>query len=121
MDTEGMGAAPRIAPAGGELGSHKESIQIVWGLYLGSFLLPLLMIAGLVMAYVKRGETTEPAPLSHYNKQIGLFWKSLVGAIIGIVLLLVVIGYFMLIAVGIWVLVVSVIGMIKASEGKPYA
>ncbi len=121
MSTEPTASAQSVLPAGGELGTHKESVQIVWGLYLGSFLLPLLMIAGLVLAYIKRGETTEPGPLSHYNKQIGLFWKSLIGMIIGLVLTMIVIGIFVMIAVGIWVLVISIVGMVKASEGKAYA
>jgi uncharacterized membrane protein len=120
MSTEPTAPVPVAPPSGGELGTHKESVQIVWGLYLGSFLLPLLMIAGLVVAYIKRGETTEPGPLSHYNRQIKLFWMSLIGMFIGLVLLLIVIGYFVLIGVAIWVLVVSIIGMVKASEGKAY-
>lgn len=120
MSTEPTAPAPITLPAGGELGTQKESVQLVWGLYLGSFLLPLLMIAGLVVAYIKRGETTEAGALSHYNKQIGLFWKSLIGMVIGLALAMVVVGIFVMIAVGIWVLVISIIGMIKASEGKAY-
>ncbi|MEM7268091.1 MAG: DUF4870 domain-containing protein, partial [Pseudomonadota bacterium] len=56
----------------------------------------------------------------HFNKQIQVFWYSLIGGLIGLVLMVVGIGLIILAAVGVYFIVMVVLGLVKALDGKPW-
>ncbi|HVP89370.1 MAG TPA: hypothetical protein VMU79_14975 [Casimicrobiaceae bacterium] len=84
-------------------------------------------IAGIIMAYVKRGEATGTWLASHYRWLIRTFWFSLlwgiIGAIIFVLLALIIIGiiigYAIWVATTIWVLYRLVRGYMLFNESKP--
>ncbi len=92
---------------------------IVSLLYLASCVLGVTGIIGLVLAYVWRGEPHEGWEDSHYTYLIRTFWIGLLGFAVGAVLSIVLIGIFLIIAVGIWVLVRSVLSLLKAQKHEP--
>ncbi|THV23300.1 DUF4870 family protein [Peteryoungia ipomoeae] len=92
--------------------------QLVYCLYLISFVVGITGIVGLIMAYVNRGKG--PAWVdSHYTYAIRTFWIGLLYALIASILMLVAIGVILIFAVAIWVVVRCVIGLQKASAGQP--
>lgn len=114
-------SAQPAAPLDTTLGGNKSSITVVWGLMLANVLVPFLGLAALILAYVRRADASDsPAALSHYNKAITLFWLSLAGYILGAMLWLFIIGIPIVIAVGIWVLVVAIKGLTRALDGREY-
>lgn len=89
---------------------------VVYLLYLAGLVIPAASLVGIVVAYVNRG-AADAVDSSHYSFQIGTFWKGLLGAVIGVILAFVVIGWFVLLAVYIWWIIRCVKGMKWLSEG----
>lgn len=92
---------------------------IVWALYLASSITGISIIAGLIIAYIKRDELAATPFGSHMTYAIRTFWISLIGLLIGIVLTFVLIGILVLIAVCIWTLYRMIRGLICAIDGRP--
>ena len=101
------------------LRSNKTLTWIVYGLYAASFLDGITAIAGIVMNYVKRGDVAGTFLESHFTWQIRTFWISLVAAIVGMLLMLVLVGWVVLVADMVWVVYRLVIGAIRLNENRP--
>ena len=91
---------------------------IVWALYLASSITGISIIAGLIIAYIKRDELAATPFGSHMTYAIRTFWISLIGLLIGIVLTFVLIGILVLIAVCIWTLYRMIRGLVCAIDGR---
>ena len=92
---------------------------IVGALYLASFITGITGIIGVVLAHMWRGDARGTWAESHYTYLIRTFWFGLLGSIIGGLLTLVLIGFFVLLAVAIWFGVRSVLSLVKASRQEP--
>ena len=92
-------------------------VKIVYGLYFGGFLFPLLALGGLIFAYMKRG-MSEPMK-SHIDFQITTFWYGLAILLVGMVLSLVLIGYLIVLFWAVWTFVRCLTGLLLLNEGKP--
>lgn len=84
--------------------------------YLGSFITGISGLVGLILAYVWKGESRPAWELSHYEFHIRTFWLGLAASLVGIVLMIVGIGFLILLAVSVWVVVRSVIALLKAQK-----
>lgn len=91
---------------------------IVYALYLASYLVGVTATVGIILAHVKQ-DGADPVALTHFRYQTRTFWYCLLGGLIGTVLLLVLIGWLVLIAVGIWVLIRVIKGLVYALDRKP--
>lgn len=96
-------------------------VKIIWVLYLVSIFTGLTSIVGVILAYVWRGDDADHPMASHYAKQIKVFWYSVIGFVVGALLTIVIIGWFIMIAAGLYFAVMSVIGLVKALDDKPWA
>ena len=56
---------------------------------------------------------------SHYTYLIRTFWFGLLGSVIGVVLSVVLIGIPIVIAVAVWVIIRSVVSLLKAQKHEP--
>lgn len=83
------------------------------GLFIG-----VTYVAAVIVNYVKAGDVKGTWIESHFRWQIRTFWYSLIWAFAGLVTFLVVIGYFVLIADGIWVIYRIVKGILYLKDGK---
>ena len=75
-------------------------------------------LIGLVMAYVARPEA-EAWLQTHYTYQIRTFWIGLLYGAIGMLLMVVLVGFLVLLAEVIWFIVRSVKGLQALDRGKP--
>jgi uncharacterized membrane protein len=92
----------------------------IWGLYLASFVtVGITALIGLIIAYVKKPELSSTPFGSHMTSAIRTFWISLVGGVIGMILSVIMIGYLLLLLVGLWALFRCVRGLIKAVDNRP--
>lgn len=92
-------------------------VKIIYGLYFGGFLFPLLALGGLIYAYTKRGM---PEPMkSHIDFQITTFWYGLAILLVGMILSLVLIGYLIVLFWAVWTFVRCLTGLLLLNEGKP--
>src|SRR5690606_9665400 len=98
----------------------KTNVQVIYFLYLASFVIGITGLIGLVMAYVNRGKS-EAWIESHYTFLIRTFWIAVLGALVSMVLMLVAIGVVLMMAVAVWVIVRCIIGLQKVSRGEAIA
>jgi uncharacterized membrane protein len=85
-------------------------------LYLASPLLGVTAIIGVVLAYVWRNEAHDEWESSHYSYLITTFWLFFIGTCISVVLMLALVGFLLIAAVGIQALVRSVLVMVNAQK-----
>lgn len=95
-----------------------NNAKLVYILYLLSFVLGITGLIGLVFAYLNRGKASDWID-THYTYQIRTFWIGLLYGLVSAVLLLVGIGFLLMIAVSVWVIVRCVIGLQKAAQRQP--
>ena len=87
-------------------------------LYLIGNIIGFTSIIGVIIAYVRREQA--PAWLqSHYTFQIRTFWVALIGMIISTVLTIVLIGFVGFLLVWLWLLIRSVVGLLKVIDKQP--
>lgn len=98
---------------------NKTWTIVIWALYIGGFVTGISSIVGIILAYVKRAEMVGTPFESHITSAIRTFWIALIAGVIGVVLLVVAIGFVILIAVAIWTLYRSVRGLVLALDSKP--
>lgn len=115
MDTE----KPTITDTADE-NRLKNLATLAYGLFAFNWLgLFPLSIAGVIIAHVRiqyaRGTWLE----SHFRWQIRTFWFSLLWAVIGSILMLILVGYVVLFGVFVWNIYRVVKGFLNLSENKP--
>jgi uncharacterized membrane protein len=91
----------------------------VWLLYLGGHITVVTVIAGLIIAYMKRDAFAGTPYQSHMVSAIRTFWISLVVGLVGILLVIVGVGIFILIGLVIWTIFRCVRGLVRAINGQP--
>ena len=85
-------------------------------LYLSSFILGVTALIGVILAFVWKGEPHEDWEATHYQYLINTFWIGLVGTIVGIVTMIVLVGFLVLLATMALCIVRSVLSLIKAQK-----
>ena len=84
--------------------SLKTLTMVVYLLQALGFFVGITWIVAVIMDYVKRDEVKGTWLESHFRWQIRTFWWGLLWAAVGTVLLLVLIGYLVWVAAGIWII-----------------
>lgn len=94
-----------------------SDVKLVYYLYLAGVLFGITPIIGVVIAYVNRG--AGPGWVErHYHYQIRTFWLGLIGLGICSLLMLVLIGYVLVILLGLWWIIRTVKGLKFANKGR---
>lgn len=112
------------APLKGEVVSEEQRhkpdttmAMVIYALYLASFVLGFTSIIGVVIAYVYTGKG--PAWLDeHYRYQIRTFWIGLVYGIVFSILTLILIGFPLLLALAVWLIIRCVKGFKGLQEKR---
>ncbi|MDN3556449.1 DUF4870 family protein [Halomonas maura] len=91
--------------------------MVIYALYLASFVVGFTSLVGVVIAYVYRGKG--PAWLDeHYRYQIRTFWIGLLYGTVAGLLTLIVIGFPLLIALAVWLIIRCVKGFKGLQEKR---
>lgn len=107
---------PAVPPA---LQDDKTMPIIVYACYIAGWVTGISPVIGVILAYVSKAAAPEWLQ-SHYVFQIRTFWLSLLFGLIGVLTLIIGIGALILIAVGVWVTVRSVVGLQWVLKGQAY-
>jgi uncharacterized membrane protein len=110
-DRQGGGAKDAIAA--------RQLATLVYALQAASFLVGITLVAAVVINYIKRDEMAGTWLESHFRWQIRTFWFCLLWSALGVVLLVVVVGFFVLGATAVWLIYRIAKGWIRLSEGRP--
>lgn len=93
--------------------------MLVYGLYLGSFVMPPAILGGLLLAYMNR----EAAPdwlKTHFTAQIRGFWLYMAYLAVSILLCAVLIGFVLIFAVMGWFVTRQVMGLGWILKGEAH-
>lgn len=117
---EAAASAVARAPAAGDArdASLKRITMVVYFLQIASFLLGFTLIVAVVINYVQRREVAGTWLESHFRWQIRTFWYTLLWVVVGLALLVVVIGFFVLMGAALWLLYRAIKGWLSLEEGK---
>ena len=99
--------------------SQKNYMYITYAMYALGIFIGLTPIVGVILAYIKRDEMQGTVYYDHMQFLIKTFWVSLIGMVIGAILMLVLIGYLVLLAVGVWYIFRVVLRIVKLLDNKP--
>lgn len=99
--------------------SAKTLTTIIYALYAASFLVAITAIVAIVMNYVKKDDVAGTFLESHFRWQIRTFWFGLLWAVVGAITYLIVIGWLVLFANGVWIIYRIVKGWLRLSDNKP--
>jgi len=102
-----------------KLGQLKQLTLITYILYAVSAFVGITAIVAIVINYVKREDTAGTIYESHFTWQIRTFWWSLAWFFLGMLTMIIGIGFFVLVADGIWVIYRIVKGFLNFNEDKP--
>ena len=97
----------------------KNYVFIAYVTYALGLFIWFAPVVGVILAYVKRDEAQGSIYASHIDYLIKTFWVSLVGMLFGMLTILILIGWLILVATGIWLIYRVVVGLIKLNEDKP--
>jgi uncharacterized membrane protein len=99
--------------------SLKTIATVVYALQAVGFFVGITWLVAIVIDYVKRDDARGTWLESHFSWQIRTFWWGLLWGIVGGILLLVLVGYFVLLATAVWIIYRIVKGWLNLAEGKP--
>jgi uncharacterized membrane protein len=124
------GAAVDFLPAGGNASEiyaaparrelpEAATAQLVYVLYLVSLAVGITGIVGVIMAYVNRTDAPDWLK-THYRLQIRTFWIGLLYGVLGLLTVILLIGFFVLAFLLIWWIVRCAKGLKYLGRGEPY-
>lgn len=96
----------------------QDNANLIYILYLVNFAVPFIGMVGVIMAYSARA-TAAPDLQSHYDNQIRIFWTTVIGYTVSVVLMFVLVGFLLIFAVFIWKIVRVATGMSLLARGEP--
>lgn len=118
VSNEGKGVAAMNEAESNQEHSARQLATLVYALQAASFMVGITFIAAIIVNYLKRDEVAGTWLESHFDWQIRTFWWSLLWGMLGVVLMVVVVGIFILIADALWVLYRIVKGWLNLNDGK---
>ena len=102
-----------------KLSSLKTLTAVVYALHAIGFFSGITWIVAVIVNYVKLDDARGTWLESHFRWQIRTFWWGLLWGVIGSVLLLILVGWLVLAAAGIWIIYRIVKGAMYLSENRP--
>jgi uncharacterized membrane protein len=99
--------------------ANKNITQIIYGLYAASVIVGVTFFVAIVLNYIKRDDVRGTYLDSHFRWQINTFWYSLLYSVIGVLTMVLIVGFFVLGAAFIWFVYRIVKGWLRLNEGKP--
>lgn len=98
-------------------GDPMRAPKIIYALYLVGFFLPLTAIAGVIYAYIARGQDADAD--THLAYQIEMFWITLGVLVLGLGLIFLTLGRVILIVLFVWSVFRMISGVLRIAAGKP--
>jgi uncharacterized membrane protein len=97
----------------------KTVATVAYALQAAGFFVGITWIIAVIVDYVKKDDARGTWLESHYRWQIRTFWFGLLWGAIGGVLCLILVGFVILAADGIWIIYRIVKGWLNLAENKP--
>jgi len=105
--------------AADNLKSAKTLTTIIYALYAASFFVGITAIVAIIMNYVKKEDVAGTFLESHFRWQIRTFWFALLWGLLGAIAMVIIVGWFVLVANGVWIIYRIVKGWLNLNDNKP--
>jgi uncharacterized membrane protein len=102
-----------------QLASLRQLTLVVYILYALSWLVGLSAVVAIIINYVKREDVAGTLYESHFTWQIRTFWWSLLWCVIGLLSMVILIGFVVLLVTAIWSIYRLVKGWLYWNDRKP--
>ncbi len=102
-----------------QIASLRQLTLIIYILYALSWVAGISAIVAIVINYIKREDVAGTLYESHFAWQMRTFWWGLAWAVVGVVTLLIGVGFIILAVLGIWMIYRMVKGLLFWNEYKP--
>lgn len=93
--------------------------KLIYILFLANIVVPFLGLIGVVMAYVNKADAPEWLQ-THYHFQIRTFWIGLLYVVVGAILSVIIIGWFIILFTIVWMVIRCVKGMKSLDEQEAH-
>lgn len=101
--------------------SSKKVVFVVYLLYALSYLFGITYLIGVIIAYVKKGDSQEAWIEDHLRWQINTFWITIVLTVVGMLTVFIGVGWLLLVGSAIWNIYRIVKGWLRYNdELSPY-
>ncbi|WP_022701741.1 DUF4870 family protein [Oceanicaulis alexandrii] len=80
----------------------------------------LTVLIAAILAYVRK-DNADPLVKNHFQFQIRTFWYWLAMVVVGLLTWVFLIGMLILLIANIWLVIRSVVGMIRLVDGRPHS
>lgn len=107
-------------PNDSALKDQTNMVKIIYVLYLASLVVGITWVIGVILAHVYHGNAAEPQR-GHFQYQYRTFWIGLVYGAICMILAFIGIGFLLMLALAIWMIVRCAKGLMAISNGQPVA
>lgn len=101
------------------LQSAKTLTAVLYALYAASCLFGVTAVVAIIVNYVKRDDVAGTYLESHFRWQIRTFWFGLLWMALGWLTLILLVGWLVLTANGVWLIYRIVKGWLHLNDGKP--
>lgn len=92
--------------------------HVTYALYALGLLTGVFVVAGLIVAYIKRDDVVGTYLADHYSWLIRTFWWGLLWTTIGLILAFVLVGFVVLAAVWVWWVYRIIKGWLRLTEKR---
>jgi uncharacterized membrane protein len=99
--------------------SLKTLTTVVYALYAAAFFCGITCIVAIIINYVKKDDVAGTWLESHFRWQIRTFWFGLLWGFLGAITWIIVIGWVILAANGVWLIYRIVKGWLNLNDNKP--
>lgn len=99
--------------------SAKSVTTLIYALYAASILVGITAIVAIVMNYIKKDDVAGTFLESHFRWQIRTFWFGLLWSLVGVVLMVVLVGWAVLFANTVWMIYRIAKGWLRLNDNKP--
>lgn len=108
-----------IAKTPEQLASLRQLTLVIYILYALSWLTGVTAIVAIIINYVKREDVAGTLYESHFTWQMRTFWWALFWCLMGFLSLIVLVGFVILFATGVWLIYRLVKGGLYWNDRKP--
>ena len=113
-----MPTLPASSNSDGSTDADKNVATVIYALQAATFFTGITLLISVIVAYVKREDVQGTWLESHFKWQITTFWSSFLWSVVGVVTLMIGVGFVILFFNSIWLIYRIAKGWLRLNDGE---